>query len=97
MTEAEWSRLVEELAEELQTTLWIRRYRSHVDRIRSMAAPSEKLVYLYLMHSEPQSFTTIRRALSLNKVTVDHALRRLLGRGHVELDERYLYWVAPPQ
>ena len=77
MTEAEWSRLVEGLADELQAALWVRRYRSHVDRIRSMAAPSEKLVYLYLMHSEPQSFTTIRRAMALNKATVDQALRRL--------------------
>jgi predicted DNA-binding transcriptional regulator len=97
MAEADWSRLVEGLADELQAALWIRRYRGHMDRVRVMSAPSEKLVYLYLIQSQPQSFTTIRRALSLNTRTVDQALRRLLERGHVALDERYLYWVVPPQ
>jgi DNA-binding transcriptional ArsR family regulator len=97
MAETEWSRLVEGLADELQAALWVRRYHGHMERVRVMSAPSEKLVYLYLIQSQPQSFTTIRRALSLNKVTVDQALRRLLERGHVELDERYLYWVVPPQ
>jgi len=61
-----------------------------------MAAPSEKLVYLYLLVSQPQSFTTIRRAMALNRETVDRALRRLLDHGHVELDDRYMYWVASP-
>lgn len=96
MAEADWSRLVEGLADELQAALWIRRYRDHMDRVRVMSAPSEKLVYLYLIQSQPQSFTTIQRALSLSSRTVDQAIRKLMEHGHVTLDKTYLYWVAPP-
>ena len=93
----EASVLVERLADELHAALWIRRYSIHMDRVRSLSRPSEKLIYLFLVHSEPQSFTTIRRALSLSNSAVDEALKRLLSRGYVVLDEAYLYWVAPPQ
>ena len=94
---AEWSRLVEGLADDLQDALWIRHYGDHVDRVRSLSTPSEKLVYFFLVESEPQSFTTVRCSLSLSSRTVDKALRRLLARGYVFLEEKYLYWVAPPE
>ena len=55
------------------------------------------LIYLFLVQSEPQSFTTIRRSLSLSSGTVDKAARRLLELGYVVLDETYLYWVSPLQ
>ena len=74
---------------------WFIRYRFHVERIRSMSAYSEKLVYLYLMVSQPQSFITIRRAMAISRTTLDRTLKRLLDHGHVELDDAYLYWVAP--
>jgi DNA-binding MarR family transcriptional regulator len=76
---------------------WFIRYRLHVDRIRSMSAYSEKLVYLFLLVSQPQSFITIRRAMDMSRSSLDRALRRLMENGYVELDETYMYWVAPPQ
>lgn len=97
MAGGELNRLVEGLADELQTALWIRRYGEHMERLRSLSRPSEKLIYLFLVQSEPQSFTTIRRSLSLSSGTVDRAVRRLLELGCVVLDEAYLYWVSPPQ
>lgn len=96
MAGGELSRLVEGLVDELQTALWIRRYGDHMERMRSLSRPAEKLVYLFLVFSEPQSFTTIRRALSLSSRTVDRVLRILLDRDFVTLDLNYLYWVAPP-
>jgi len=68
-----------------------------MDRVRAMSAPSEKLVYLYLIQSQPQSFTTIQRALSLSSRTVDQAIRKLMEHGHVTLDKTYLYWVMAPR
>lgn len=87
--------LVERLADELQAALWVRHYGDHIERIRSFQRPSEKLIYLFLVKSEPQSFNTIRNALSLSNNSVDRALKRLLARGFVVLDDSYLYWVAP--
>lgn len=97
MAEDESSEIIERIADELQAALWIRRYGDHMERLRSLPRPSEKLIYLFLLQSEPQSFTTIRRSLSLSSGTVDKAARRLLGLGYVVLDETYLYWVSPPQ
>jgi DNA-binding MarR family transcriptional regulator len=93
----EASKIVEILADELQGTLWIRRYGDHMERLRSLPRPSEKLVYLFLVLSQPQSFTTVLRSLSLSSSTIDRALRRLLDRGYLVLDETTLYWVSPQQ
>ena len=92
-SEAIW----EEFVEELSAALKFRRYHEYVKRLRSQGAPSEKLVYLFLALSQPQSFTTIRHALVLSRKTVDVALRRLLDRRHVVVDEKYLYWVVEPE
>jgi len=73
VSEATW----EELVEELSAALRFRRYHAYIERLRSQDAPSEKLVYLFLVLSQPQSFTTIRRALVLSRKTIDVALRRL--------------------
>lgn len=40
-------------------------------------APSEKLVYFYLVLAEPQTFTGVRQGLDIGVKTVDRALRRL--------------------
>jgi biotin operon repressor len=88
---------LESMVDELQATLWIRRYIDHMERLRSLPRPSEKLVYLFLVLSQPQSFTTIRRSLSLSSSTVDRAVKRLLERGYLVLDETCLYWVNPPR
>jgi len=59
-----------------------------------LRAPSEKLIYLYLILAQPQSFTGIRRGLGLAMRTVDSALRRLRASGCVRQDDVFLYWVA---
>lgn len=90
----EWDDLVEGLARELVPALTRRLYGFHLVRVRMMRAPSEKLIYLYLVLAEPQSFTGIRRGLGLAVNTVDRALRRLRASGCVKQDDVYLYWVA---
>jgi len=89
----EWEGLVERLARDLTQAVTRRLYRAHLNRIRSMRAPSEKLVYLYLVLTEPQTFTGVRRGLDIGVKTVDRALRRLRERGYVIQDRKYLYWV----
>jgi len=89
----EWEGFVEGLARELVSALRRRLYGAHLDRLRGLGAASEKLVYLYLVLAEPQSFTTIRRGLSLGGRTVDRVLRRLRERGYVTQDVRFLYWI----
>ena len=91
--EGEWGLLVEYLAEELVVALRKKLKRSHYERILTISAPSEKLVYLHLVETEPQSFISVRRALGLGRMTVDRALKNLLVRGYVSQDNSYLYWV----
>lgn len=91
--EGEWSLLVENLAEELVFALSKKLKKGHYDRIQTISAPSEKLVYLHLVDTEPQSFVSVRRALDLDRRTVDRALKGLMEKGYVVQDERYLYWL----
>jgi len=56
-------------------------------------APSEKLVYFYLVLAEPQTFTGVRQGLDIGVKTVERALRRLREREYVVQDRKYLYWV----
>jgi predicted DNA-binding transcriptional regulator len=90
----DWDQFVDELARELVPALVRRLYGFHLVRVRMLRAPSEKLIYLYLVLAEPQSFTGIRRGLGLAMRTVDRALRRLRASGCVRQDDVYLYWVA---
>ena len=90
----DWDQFVDELARELVPALVRRLYGFHLVRVRMLRAPSEKLVYLYLILAQPQSFTGIRRGLGLAMRTVDRALRRLRASGCVRQDDVYLYWVA---
>jgi len=89
----EWEVFVEGLASELVSVLRRRLYGAHLNRLRDFGAPSEKLVYLYLVLAGPQRFTTIRRGLALGERTVDIALRRLRERGYVTQDSKFLYWI----
>jgi len=57
---------LEVAADEFEASLWVRRYGGHVDRLRRLSRASEKLVYLFLVNSEPQSFSTLQRSLSLS-------------------------------
>jgi len=88
---------LEVAADEFEASIWVRRYGGHVERLRHLSRASEKLVYLFLVNSEPQSFTTMQRSLSLSSSTIDVAVRSLLDLGYVTLDETRLYWVSPPR
>ena len=96
-SEGEWSILVESLARELVPALRRRLYRAHFDRIRSMSSYAEKLVYLYLLLAQPQSFITILRALSMARKTADRVLRSLMFKEYLIQDNLYLYWVEEPE
>jgi len=89
----EWEEFVERLARDLAPALSKRLRRARFERLSWLGPPSEKLVYVYLESTEPQSFTTIRRGLDLSSRTVDRALRNLRDRGLVSLDDRFLYWI----
>jgi len=91
--EGEWSILVESLAEALVPALSVKLRRAHYERILTIRAPSEKLIYLHLVKTQPQTFVSIRRSLGIGRMTVDRALKDLLGRGYVSQDDRYLYWI----
>lgn len=91
--EGEWSALVESLAEALVPALSVKLRRAHYERILFIRAPSEKLIYLHLVKTQPQTFVAIRRALGLGRMTVDRALKDLLKREYLSQDDRYLYWV----
>jgi len=91
--EGEWNALVESLAEALVPALSVKLRRNHYERILFIRAPSEKLIYLHLVKTQPQTFVAIRRALGLGRMTVDRALKGLMEKGYVVQDIRYLYWI----
>ena len=91
--EGEWNALVESLAEALVPALSVKLRRAHYERILFIHAPSEKLIYLHLVKTQPQTFVAIRRALGLGRMTVDRALKGLMEKGYVVQDTRYLYWI----
>ena len=87
-----WEEFVERLAQDLAPALRRRMYREQFERMLRLRPPSEKLVYLYLVQSQPQSFTTMRKGLGLGKTTLSRALESLRRWRFVILDERFLYW-----
>ena len=90
---SEWEEFLESLVRDLTPALKRRLYMAKLERLRGLGPPSDKLVYLYLVVAEPQSFVGIWRGLSLSVKTVDRALRRLKEGGYVVQDRTYLYWV----
>jgi DNA-binding MarR family transcriptional regulator len=91
--ESEWEEFVERLARNLTPVLKRRLNMAQLERLRRLGPPSDKLVYLYLVRAEPQTFTEIRQGLEIGVKTVDRALRRLRERGYVVQDRKYMYWV----
>jgi hypothetical protein len=88
--------VVREVALELATELKRQLYEGHYKRIRSLRRMSEKLIYYHILVHQPQSFTSIRRALNIGKKTLDRALKELKERGYVTQDQQYLYWTTKP-
>ena len=96
-SEGTWDELVRSLARDLGRSLREELYWAHYKRLKSQKTTSEKLVYVHLLRSQPQTFTSILRSLDLSSYTVDQALRRLRVRGHIIQDSSYLYWVSEPE
>ena len=91
--EGEWEEFVKRLARDLAPTLKRRLYMAQLERLQGLGPPSDKLVYLCLVVTEPQPFTGVWRDLNIGVKTVDRALRRLREGGYVVHDRAYLYWV----
>lgn len=57
-----------------------------------LSTHSEKLVYLFLCITQPQTFTGMRRALGMDKATLSRALKGLLEKRLITVKD-FLYWV----
>lgn len=60
--------------------------------VRALGSNTEKLVYIFLCISQPQTFSGIRRTLGVSKATLPRTLRKLIEKGLVA-EENFLYWV----
>ena len=108
----EWEEFIERLARELAQLLipslakevsrglasQLRRQlrEEHFRRFRGMEDLSEKVVYRHLIETQPDTFTGIRRALAMDKKTLSRALKSLMRKGFVVLDDWNQYWVTEP-
>jgi len=79
------------LSRDLKRQLYPRKY---FIRLRSLDSPAEKLVYLFLLLAQPQTFTSIRRLLGLGNKTVERCLKKLVDLRLVILDENFIYWTV---
>ena len=81
--------LLECVAKNFKSVLYPRK---HFDRLRQLETSSEKLVYLFLLVAQPQTFTSIQRLLCLSSETVTRGIESLVTRRFVAQDETFLYW-----
>ncbi|GEM_PF-2636840 len=91
----EWD---EELLKRLEELLHASRERDelhHYGRIRRLRSPTAKLIYEFLRSHQPQTLLSIRHVLGVKRNTAPAAMRELLEKGFVVVDEEFLYWVAP--
>jgi DNA-binding MarR family transcriptional regulator len=80
--------ILDELARELKRLLYPR---EHFESMRALKNPTEKLVYLYIWLTQPQTFSSIKQGLGLHKASVARALKRLETKGLVVRDGNLLY------
>lgn len=83
--------IIEGLARELKKLIYSRKY---FNNVRSLDAPAEKLVYLYIWICQPQTFTSIKRCLRLPGTTVARSLRGLKKENLITQNEGGLYWLV---
>jgi len=67
-----------ELARELKRLMYPKECLS---RMLALSNATDKLVYMYIWLTQPQTFANIRRNLNLSKTTLARSLRRLEERG----------------
>ena len=82
--------LLETVAKDFKKQIYPRKY---FNRLRELDTPAEKLVYLFLLMAQPQTFTSIRRLLRLNRNTVAKALKELVKHRFIVQDETFIYWI----
>ena len=92
----EWEEFVERLARDLAPALLRQLYGPYLERLRLLGSSSEKLVYLYLLLAQPQSFMTLRRGLGMAEKTLARVLGRLRDREYIIMDRYFLYRVTEP-
>ncbi|MEM3648791.1 MAG: hypothetical protein QW506_06480 [Thermoproteota archaeon] len=78
------------LAKELKRLLYPREY---FESMRRLKTPTEKLVYLYVWLTQPQTFNGIKRGLNLSSTSIHKAVKSLTNSGLVLRDEWLLYWI----
>jgi len=66
--------------------------RQALRKLAELNSQSEKLVFLFLCLSQPQTFTGIRRSLNMSKVTLSRTLKKLQEKGLITVRD-CLYWV----
>lgn len=62
-----------------------------LQNLKKLDSNPEKLVYLFLCISQPQTFTSIRRTLGMAKATLSRTLKRLHEKGLIQVKD-FLYW-----
>jgi len=93
-SDREWDEFNEglswEIVRRLRAQLSPEKYMTRLQELRNM---SEKFVYYFLIHEQPQTFTGVKRRLRLPDDTVDRALKGLIAKGLILVDDRFRYWV----
>ena len=76
------------LASELRRQI---RPKECLGRMKNLGGSSEKLVYMYLWLTQPQTFSEIRRNLNISKTTLARVLRLLESKYMIRREGLLLY------
>jgi predicted transcriptional regulator len=82
------SEVVFELAKEVKRFIYLRECFSQMSALNNS---TDKLVYMYVWLTQPQTFASVRRSLNLSKATLARSLRRLEQKGLIVREGPILY------
>ena len=77
-----------ELAKEVKRFIYLRECFSQMSALNNS---TDKLVYMYVWLTQPQTFASVRRSLNLSKATLARSLRRLEQKGLIVREGLILY------
>jgi hypothetical protein len=83
--------IAETLAVELKKLLYPREY---FEKMRQLKTLAEKLVYLYILLTQPQTFSGVKQGLGICKASAAKALQKLERMGLIAQDSYFLYWIT---
>ena len=92
LSDGDFYGLDEELLKRLGELLRVARERDelcHYGRIRGLRSPTAKLIYEFLRSHQPQTLLSIRHVLGVKRNTAPVAMRELLEKGFVVVDEEF--------